>query len=396
MRNYDIVLFGATGFTGKLVAEYLQHHAPKTLKWAIAGRSQSKLDDVKRELGLDVEALLGDSLDPASLEVLVPQTKVICTTVGPFAKYGRALARACARHGTHYCDITGEPPFIRTSIDENDEPAKDSRAKIVHCCGYDSIPFDLGVHMLWDHAGRDLEWAKGIASKTKGGFSGGTVASMLLIMEEASKDKELRRLLADPHGLDSGRGGRRDPKEADQKTVRFDKDLDRWTAPHVMAAINTRIVRRSASLVGYGDRFVYQEAMSFAHGAKGFAIATAVTGVMGGFMAAATVPTIRNVLAERILPKPGTGPSKEQRDAGYFETRLFAKTEDGRRIKGRVEGHSDPGYGETAKMLGQSAMCLAEDEAKLPERFGVLTPASAMGMVLVERLRGAGMTFEVG
>ena len=394
MRPYDIVLFGATGFTGTLVATYLKENA-NHLKWAIAGRNAQKLEDVKRELGLDVDVRVADGLDVSSLEALVPEARVVCTTAGPFAKYGRALARACARHGTHYCDITGEVPFIRASIDENDDPAKESRARIVHCCGYDSIPFDLGVHMLWDHAGHDLAWAKAFAAETKGGFSGGTVASMLHLMEEAGKDRAMRRLLADPHALDSGRGGKRDPREADQLMPKYDWDLGRWTAPHVMAAINTRVVRRSASLVGYGDRFTYQEAMSFGRGPVGLALAAAVTGALAGFVAVAQVPILRSFLESKVLPKPGEGPSKETRDAGYFTTRLVVRTEDGKQFSGKVHGDSDPGYGETAKMLGQSALCLAEDEGVLPPRYGVLTPASAMGMTLVERLRRAGMTFSV-
>ena len=411
-RDHDIVLFGATGFTGKLVAEYLARAAPKGLRWAIAGRSKAKLDAVKKELVAndaslaDLPILIADGLDEASLEALVPKTRVVCTTVGPFGKYGQKLAASCARHGTHYCDITGEVPFIRTSIDDNHEHAISSHARIVHCCGFDSIPFDLGVHMLWDRAQKDshtLAWAKGFAGKTKGSFSGGTVASMLALMEEAARDRDVRRLLGNPYGLDP------DPKRSsaraaspDQRGVRYDHDLGRWTAPFVMSAINTRIVRRSNALLGgaYGKDFRYSESMSFPKGPKGLVGASMMTAGLGVFVAAAAFAPTRDLLVKRVLPKAGEGPSKEARDAGYFEVNLIAETEpdanaEKQRYVGRVVGTSDPGYGETAKMLGESALCLALDEGQLEPRFGVLTPASAMGMRLVERLRAAGMTFAV-
>jgi len=414
-REHDIVLFGATGFTGRLVAEYFAQHAPKGVRWAIAGRNREKLEGVKRDLVAinpelaNLPILIADGHDEASLEALVPKTRVICTTVGPFGKHGQKLVAACARNGTHYCDITGEVPFIRASIDENHEKAVATRARIVHCCGFDSIPFDLGVHMLWDRAKKDghtLAWAKGFAGKTKGSFSGGTVASMLALMEEAERDRNVRRLLANPYGLDPDpkrkADGRQRPESPDQRGVRYDQDLGRWTAPFVMSAINTRIVRRSNALLGgaYGKDFRYSESMSFPKGTKGLFGASLLTAGLGAFVAAAAFAPTRNLLAKRVLPKAGEGPSKEKRDAGYFEVHLLAETEvdenaKKERLAGKVIGTSDPGYGETAKMLGESALCLAVDEARLEERFGVLTPASAMGMRLVDRLRAAGMTFAV-
>jgi short subunit dehydrogenase-like uncharacterized protein len=393
MRTHDIVLFGATGFTGKLVVEYLAKNAGKA-KWAIAGRNREKLEAVKKEVGVDVPVLVADADDDASLDALVPQTRVVCTTVGPYAKYGKKLVASCTRHGTHYCDITGEVQFIRWSIDENDAKARGTRTRIVHCCGFDSIPFDLGVHMLWAHAQKPLAWAKGFCGQTKGGMSGGTIASMMNIMEELQRDRSIGKLLADPHSLEPGRekNGR---DERDQKGVRFDKDLGRWTAPFVMAAVNTRIVRRSNALLHYGDRFHYAESMSTPKGPRGLLMATGVTAGMGAFVSLAAIPATRRFMQRRFLPKPGEGPTKEQREAGYFKVRVLAETESGERLTGRVEGHADPGYGETSKMLGQSALCLAQDDSRLGDHFGVLTPASAMGMHLVERLRAAGMTFVV-
>ncbi|MBX3199330.1 MAG: saccharopine dehydrogenase NADP-binding domain-containing protein [Labilithrix sp.] len=416
-RRFDVVLFGATGFTGKLVAEYLAAHADANgVRWAIAGRNKGKLEAVRTELGARDEALhdlsirIADSHDVAALDELVPQARVVCTTVGPYARYGLDLARACARHGTSYCDLTGEPNFVRSVIDECHDVARGTRARIVNCAGYDSIPSDLGAHMAWDHAhrthGEGLAWVKMFTGRTKGAASGGTVASALGLMDAAKKSKGVRRLLLDPHGLDpeprSGDGASRvgDGFEADQRGVRFDEDLGRWTAPFVMASINTRIVRRSHALFredggGYGQRFHYNEAMSFRSGPRGLVTASLVTAGLGGFFAAAALPPARRLLERFVLPSPGQGPSREAIDSGFFEMHLVAQTESGRRLRGRVAGTKDPGYGETAKMLAETAMCLAKDGARLDPRFGVLTPASAMGMRLVERLRAAGMTFDV-
>ncbi|MBS2014626.1 MAG: saccharopine dehydrogenase NADP-binding domain-containing protein [Deltaproteobacteria bacterium] len=409
-RTYDVVLFGATGFTGKLVAEYIatrdrEKEAAKKLRWAIAGRNKEKLEAVKRDLvaidpdlaGLPV--VVADGLDEASLDALVPQTSVVCTTVGPFAQYGKKLVASCAKFGTHYCDITGETPFIREMIDQHHERAKEMRARIVHCCGFDSIPFDLGVHMLWHRAsekGTKLSWVKGFAGEMKGTFSGGTVASMIGILDAMKKDPSIRKVLGNPYALDPDpkRGG---PDGPDQRSVKFDEDIGRWTGPFVMAAVNTRIVRRSNALLdrAYGPSFRYAESQTFPN----MLTATMMTAGLGAFAAGMMVDPVKKLLQKK-LPKPGEGPTKEQRDSGFFKVRLVGETEPDAsakryRLKGLVEGTSDPGYGETAKMLAESAMCLALDQASLDARFGILTPATAMGMVLVERLRRAGMTFRV-
>lgn len=407
-RTYDVVLFGATGFTGRLVAEHLAQKAGPGVRWAIAGRNRDKLlavrADVSRLAKREIPIVVADSFDPASLDALVPATRVIATTVGPFAKYGKDLAAACAQHGTHYCDITGEVTFIRGSIDDNHAAAQKSGARIVHACGFDSIPFDLGVHLLWDHARREhgvgLSSAKALVGKLRGGMSGGTIASMLALMEEAGRDRSVRRLLANPHALDPD-PARRLPRSPDQRSVHFDEDTQRWTAPFVMSAVNTRVVRRSDALLTYGEGFEYQEAMSFRRGPKGFAMATAVTAGLAGALAAASIPKARALLADKVLPKPGHGPSLAAREHGSFEVFLVGHTERGpgvrpTRIEGRVSGDRDPGYDETAKMLGQSALCLAQDGASLDAPGGVLTPASAMGMHLVERLRQQGIRFDVG
>ncbi len=405
-RTHDLVLFGATGFTGKLVAEYLAKHAPPKLRWAIAGRSKEKLEVVRNELvavnselaGLPI--VIADGLDEASLDALVPQANVVCTTVGPYAQYGTKLAAACAKFGTHYCDITGETPFIRASIDGNHARAQEMRARIVHCCGFDSIPFDLGVHMLWHRAsekGVKLSWVKGFAGEMKGTFSGGTVASMIGVVEAAKKDPSARRILGNPYALDPDpkKGG---PDGPDQRSVKFDDDIGRWTGPFLMAAVNTRVVRRSNALLdgAYGPSFRYAEAQTFPN----MLSASMMTAGLGAFAAGLMLPPMRKLLQKTVLPKPGEGPSREARENGFFKVRFVGETEpdaDAKRfrLRGLVEGTNDPGYGETAKMLAESAMCLALDQAALDARFGVLTPATAMGMVLIERLRRAGMTFDV-
>jgi short subunit dehydrogenase-like uncharacterized protein len=405
-RPFDIILFGATGFTGKLVAEYLAREAKgRAVKWAIAGRKPVKLEAVRAELARtdpalsDLHLLTADSHDVAALDKLAPQTRVVCTTVGPYLKYGRELVGACARAGTSYCDLTGETPFVRMSADTFDERAKETKARIVHCAGFDSIPSEMSALLAHEHAGEDLAWVKMFVAKLSGGLSGGTISSMFTIMEQAKSDREVRRLLFDPHGLDPERGkAPKDPFEDDQRAIKFDKDIGRWTAPFVMAAINTRVVRRSHAILarenqkGYGPRFRYNEAMSFGKGPAGLAAASLVFAGLGAFMGAAAIDPVRGLLERTVLPSPGEGPSKAQQDRGFFEMRIVAKTESGKKITGRIAGNKDPGYGQTAVMLAESAMCLAKDT--LPERWGVLTPATAMGMPLVERLRAAGMTLD--
>ncbi|MCL2778645.1 MAG: saccharopine dehydrogenase NADP-binding domain-containing protein [Polyangiaceae bacterium] len=416
--DYDVILFGAAGYTGKLVAEYLARVARarrSKLRWAIAGRNQGKLEAVRRDLAAidgslaSLPIVIADSVDQASLDALAASTRVVATTVGPFAKYGRGLAATCARQGTHYCDITGEMPFVRASIDASHAIATQSSAKIVHACGFDAVPSDLGAYLLFDRAralGRNLKWAKGFAVEVKGRFSGGTFNTILGTVDEAVRRKGTRRLLLNPYALNPDPQTSL-PKVTDQRTVRFDRDAGGWTAPFLMSVFNTRIVRRTSALLGYGgtaNDFRYDEVMSFPPGPKGFAMASAVTAGIAGFFVATAIPVTRNLLARSVLPKPGEGPTKEERDRGSFKFRFVGETSktsecsDGRashRLEAVVSIKLDPGYGTTALMLGESALCLAEDGEALPKSAGVLTPAAAMGGCLVTRLRRAGMTLEV-
>jgi short subunit dehydrogenase-like uncharacterized protein len=407
-RPFDVVLFGATGFTGRLVAEYLLLRLDKTgLRLALAGRNRDKLERIRSELASSSGAaaslplLVADSHDRGALDAVARDAAVVCSTVGPYAKHGEELVAACVAHGTDYCDLTGEPQFIRRMIDRHHDEAGRSGARIVHCCGFDSVPSDLGTLMLVTAAeerGGRLREVKLFAGESRGGFSGGTVASMMNVMDEA-KDPAVRRILGDPYALyptDAPRG----EDGPDQRGVRFDPDLGMWTGPFIMASVNTRVVRRSNALLGfrYGRDFHYSEATSTGRGPAGLARAAALAGGLGAFAGAMALGPTRKLIGKK-LPVPGEGPSQETRERGYFVIRLVGKGEaDGHplELRGRVEGTQDPGYGETAKMLGEAALCLAVDGPELGAPGGVRTPASTMGMRLVERLRNAGMVFDVG
>lgn len=405
-RTYDLILWGATGFTGKLVAEYLaqreDRHA-RPLRWAMAGRNMAKLEALRDELAQlnpsaqNIPIVQADSQDLASLKAMAAQTRVICTTVGPYAHYGAPLVEACVAEGTHYCDITGEVPFIRAMIDAHHETAQQKRLRIVHCCGFDSIPSDLGCLMMQDAMhkkyGVYADEVRYYAGPSKGGFSGGTVVSLANVLVE-SKKKEVRRILGNPYSLNPPHS----PKGldvSDQMGIRWDSEIQRWTAPFVMAAINTRMVRRSHALLGYpyGEQFRYSEVMCTPKGWRGWFMATSITLGLGSFATLMAFSPTRKLLQATMLPAPGDGPSKQDRDTGYFNTYLMAKS-GSHRLYGLVHASKDPGYAGTAIMLSESAICLALDAETLPQHFGVITPATAMGHILIERLRQAGMVFQ--
>jgi short subunit dehydrogenase-like uncharacterized protein len=408
-RKYDLVLWGATGFTGKLVAEYLtrRYGVDREVKWALAGRNPGKLEQVRAELaGIEAKAvkldlIVGDANDRASLAPVVKDARVVITTVGPYAVHGKEMVAACVEHGTDYVDLTGETNFAREIIDLHHERAGQTGARIVHSCGFDSIPSDLGTLVLQEemkarHGVRCAE-VKFYMGEASGGISGGTLASMMNLFSLAASDKNARRLMGDPYALNPDRK-ERGPDGRDQSGPRWDPDMKRWTGPFVMAAINTRVVRRSNALLGwaYGKDFRYSECMSFGTGPRGWLTAAGLTAGIAGFaLAAAWSPT--RALLEKKLPGPGEGPSQQKREKGFFVVRLLGigeqKNGEAPRLLEVVRGQADPGYGETAKMLSEAALCLAKDN--LPTRGGVLTPASAMGVRLVERLRKAGMTFSV-
>lgn len=395
--KYDVLVWGASSSTGKLVAEYLfeRYGVGRDLAWAIGGRSREKLETVRAALGpaaSELPIVIGDGMRPSDLDAIVPETRVVATTVGPYARYGNELVAACARHGVHYCDLTGEVHFMRRSIDRHHDEAKRTGARIVHACGFDSIPSDLGVLLLQEHArkahGAPCESVRLFVEGMRGGLGGGTAATMVSQFE-MMKDPAVRKILLDPYSLSPDARG---PDGPDDLDARWDELLPGWTGPWVMGPVNARVVRRSCALLGdrYGKGFSYRESIAFGAGLKGALGATALAVGMKAFFAGLSVDPIRELVRKTILPKPGEGPSRKVRESGYFTLRLVG-TGTGFRVEGAVADAIDPGHGSTAKMLGESAICLAKDE--LPSPGGVLTPASCMGLRLVHRLREAGMTF---
>ncbi len=391
-RDFELVVFGATGFTGRLVAEYVARSADRP-RWAIAGRSKAKLE----ALGLGVPVLVADALDPGAMSDLARRTKVICTTAGPYATYGSELVLACAAHGTHYCDLTGEVQWMRRMIDAHDGRAKASGARIVHTCGFDSIPSDLGAWALQQEMiaafGGPASSVTALFGESSGTVSGGTVASGMQTAVEASADRAVRKLLANPYALDPDPHAAR-PPAPDEHAIGWDPRLKVFTVPFLMAGINTRVVRRSHALAGlpWGADFVYREVMSTPGSARGLAMAGAVAGGLAGLAFAMKRPRLRALLAKRV-PKPGEGPSATQRARGHWKVRLIGERGLDRLIYVAGDDHGDPGYASTAKMLGESALCLARDP--LTSAAGVTTPSLAMGAHLLARLRRAGLTFAV-
>lgn len=386
--EFDIVVYGASGFTGRLVAEYLASRGgePRDLKWAMAGRSLDKLAAVRDEIGApkDTPLIVADAADPASLDAMLKRTKAVLTTVGPYQFYGTDLVAACVASGTDYLDLCGEPVWMRQMIDKYQAAAQASGARIVFSCGYDSIPFELGVFFLQDAAkakfGSTFNRVKGRVRKMKGTLSGGTAASMKAIFAAAANDPSLLPMLRDPFVLTPGFEG---PKQPPGNKLLFDDDLDMWVAPFVMASINTRNVHRSNFLRGfpYGQDFVYDEMMVAGPKDTGEATAKAIVAA-------------NNKMGAQGGPKPGEGPSKEEREAGHFDLLFLGVAPDGRQMRAVVTGDRDPGYGCTSKMIAESAICLVREASDV--QGGFWTPGAAFGHRLVKRLSDhAGMTFGI-
>ena len=397
-REFDIIIWGASGFTGRLVAEYLfkQYGTFGNLKWAMAGRNQEKLETVRASIAdTSVPIVVTDSSDEASIKQMVLRTKVICTTVGPYAIYGSKLVAACVENKTHYCDLAGEVQWMRQMIDKHQETAQANGVKIVHSCGFDSIPSDMGVYFIQREAkAQKGQRAKKISMRVaamKGGLSGGTYASLSKVMEQAQQDKSIYKVLTNPYGLNPT-----DQQEGEDRpdlmSVVFDKTSQSYVGPFIMAGINTKVVRRSNALsnYSYGKDFRYDEATLSGKGFKG-----KMRGILAAiplmFMTAKPKSVLKSI-ANKLLPKPGEGPNKEQRENGFYNLRFYVTLEDGSSAMGKVTGDKDPGYGSTSKMLGETAVCLAVDE--LPKISGVLTPSVAMGDALLQRLeQSSGLTF---
>ncbi|QDF38404.1 saccharopine dehydrogenase NADP-binding domain-containing protein [Bradyrhizobium symbiodeficiens] len=386
--KFDIVVYGATGFTGQLVAEYLTRHykSDKTLKWAMAGRSLGKLKSVRDAIGApgNTELIVADASDAASLRAMAERTMSVITTVGPYQLYGEELLAACVATGTDYLDLCGEPIWMRQMIDKYEAAAKESGARIVFSCGFDSVPFELGTFFVQEEAkrvfGAPAARVKGRVRDMRGTLSGGTAASAKATFDAVARDISLIAILNDPFALTPGFTG---PKQPRGNKPLMEEDLNSWAAPFMMALINTRNVHRSNMLMGfpYGQEFVYDEMVLTGPGEKGEANARRV-------MAANAEKTGPSA------PKPGEGPSKEERENGLFNLLYVAIAPDGRMVRAGVTGDRDPGYGSTSKMISECAICLLRDTTDVAAGFW--TPGAAMQHKLIERLRdNAGLTFTV-
>ena len=401
-RELDLVLYGATGFVGALTAGHLAAHAGAHVKIALAGRSRTKLEALRAGLGPSAagwELVSVDATDTAGLRQLASRTRAIASTVGPYARHGKELVRACAEEGTHYADLTGEVLFVRWSLDEVSARATETGARIVHACGFDSIPSDLGVLVTAERARQDGAGTLGETTlavlSVRGGFSGGTIDSGRQQIIAARGDAVARRTVSDPYGLSPRRS--QEPPSARGSRIPVDRDAatNRWNGPFIMASFNTRIVRLSNTLTdwSYGREFRYREVTDFGSGPLSLLKAVGMAIGLGAVLAGLAFRPTRALL-DRALPKPGDGPSAEQRAKGRFRLQIRATTTTGARYLTKVGADYDPGYNGTAVMLGESALSLALDGDRLPQRSGVLTPATAMGDVLVERLRTHGFAFE--
>jgi short subunit dehydrogenase-like uncharacterized protein len=402
--KYSVIVFGATSFVGQILCHYLVDQFGSKLKWAAAGRSLAKLEALRADLGptaAKLPLLVADAADEAGLKALCSQTKVIVSTVGPYALYGEPLVKVCVESGTDYCDLTGEVQWIRRMITRYESLALASGARIVHCCVFDSLPSDLGVFFLQQQArerfGQPCISIKMRVKALAGTASGGTIASLINVVKEAAKDPALRRELSDPYSIcPTGHGYR-----ARQRNVtrgQFDPDFKSWITPFVMSAINTRIVHRSNALSGsaYGKEFKYDEAAMTRAGTGGWMRAQGMAVGVAGFMVALAVPPLCRLIEKYVVPKPGEGPSPAAQARGFYDFRFLGTTDKGQRLRVKVTGDRDPGYGSTAKMLGQAAVCLAQDIGKQDRAGGFWTPATIFGDKLIKRLvADAGLTFSV-
>jgi short subunit dehydrogenase-like uncharacterized protein len=406
-REFDVVLYGATGFVGRLTAEYLAQ-AGKNVRVALAGRSTDRLLAVRNSLGESAQSwpvLAADASSPSTLDDMAARTQVVVTTVGPYARYGLPLVAACAAAGTDYADLTGEANFIRESIDLYHKQAADTGARIVHSCGFDSIPSDLSVYALYraarDDGAGELAGTDFVVRSFSGGVSGGTVASLIDVLDAASNDPDLRRELADPYTLSTDRGAEpelgRQPDMPWRRGSQIAPELAGiWTGGFMMAPINTRIVRRSNALLdwAYGRRFRYSEHMSL--GSSPLApIASAVMSGVGNAtngLGGRYFRLLPRRLVDLVAPKSGSGPSAAARDRGYYRIETYAGTTTGSRYVARMEQQGDPGYKATSVLLGECGIALATDRDKLSDLRGVLTPAAAMGDALLARFPAAGVS----
>ncbi|MEG3439653.1 saccharopine dehydrogenase NADP-binding domain-containing protein [Pannus brasiliensis CCIBt3594] len=399
-RLYDVILYGASGFVGRQTVAYFAGNA-NSVRWAIAGRDRQKLENVRSSAGVNVDVLVADSRDIEAIEAMVAKTRVILNTAGPFALYGNSIVDACVRSRTHYVDITGETAWVRDLIDRYSDRTEADGTRIIPFCGFDSIPSDLGTYLivryLRERFGVDCRGVKAYF-QAYGGFNGGTLASAFNIFDSGQSDR-----VRDPFLLDNLKEHPPEERERqrDPESPFFDRDIDTWVAPFFMGVVNTRVVRRSAALFDrwgepYGEDFTYQEYLKF-DPPLDWLSATAATVGTGLFLATFQQPAVRQLL-QPFLPKPGSGPSEQTMNEGWFRCQLLGFAEDGRVVRGEISDRGDPGNRATVKFLCESALALVLNKEELPggsRRGGILTPATGLGDVLARRLRDAGMKIEI-
>ncbi len=405
IRDYDVVLYGASGFTGKQTVRYFAKHAqPGGIRWAIAGRNRDKLEVVKTEIGgsaSDVDVLVADSSDQKAVDAIVSRTRVMLSTAGPYAIYGTAIVDACVRFKTHYVDITGETVWVRGLINRYHQRAASDGTRIIPFCGFDSVPSDLGTYLVVRHMQKESSAScKGVKAyfQVNGGVNGGTLATVFNLYDTGQMESARDPFLLDPPGEHSGT---EIELSRDPALPQYDKEIDSWVGPFFMGPINTRVVRRSCALYNqwqapYGPDFTYQEYMKFDGPLGGLQAAGLTTGA-ALFEVAMQTP-IRHVM-KPLLPQPGSGPSEKSMDDGWFSCELVGIAPDGRRVRGHIRDQGDPGNRATVKFLCESALSLLVNVDELPggrQRGGILTPATGLGDVLAERLRKAGMIVEIG
>lgn len=410
-RRHDLVVWGATGFVGRLVAEYLtERYDPSELSLAIGGRNESRLEELEATLvaerpGWDaIPLVVGDATDLDRLRSIAGDTRVVCTTVGPYTRYGTKLVEACIAAGTDYCDLTGEITWVREMVDRYHEDALEAGTRIVHSCGFDSVPADVGTLLVQSFAieefGTPCDVARIYVEEGRGGVSGGTMASFTELFRAAAEDPVARQTLRNPYSL-APKGERHGGDPGAQTTVRTDPLRSTWTAPSPMAQVNERVIRRSNALRGYpwGREFECTEVVPTGGGIGGLVRAGAIAAGTGVATAAMKFGPTREGLSRFVFPDPGEGPTRERIEDGYFTVRVLGRgtaTEGPFVVESRIGADLDPGYGATARMVGEAAMCLVYGRIDSPVAGGILTPASGIGAPLADRLREAGFTIDVG
>ena len=412
MKNieYDLVIMGATGFTGKLVVEYLIENygvENEEFTWAIAGRDINKLERLRSSFKYidsnsnKIPRLVVDSHDTNSLDKMTSISRLVISTVGPYLKFGEALVESCVKNGTHYCDLTGEVPFIRKSIDAFDIKAKKNNCRIVHSCGFDSVPSDIGVLLLQMDSlkrfDKPCDEVNLYVRSIRGGLSGGTIDSMISIFKYMGSNPGHRKLLKSPFSLNPRESLKNNTWQPILKSVKWDDDIQRWLCPFIMAGFNSRIVMRTNAITDYryGIDFKYSEVSSYKKGLSGFLKAVVMFIGLVLIQISLKVRPLLWFLRKFFLPSPGEGPSKEIRDNGFFKLDIIGSMDNIKKIRFTVTGEGDPGYSATARMITESALSILLDQDRIPKVSGVLTPAAGIGVVLAERLNDKGFNFSI-